>query len=350
MVDNDLAELIKNRALGLGYDQCGIIRVGEMAGYAEKLADRMADYPEDRRFLERLSGFTDVTRDRPWARSVIILVRGYGQYKIPDKLKNLIASIYLVGQGPAGKDDSRSFGDFLAGQGIRAETSDRAGLTAMRWAAFRAGLGLIRKNNFFYTAERGSWVFLTAWLIDRELELKGEPNLKACPDNCDKCLSSCPTSALRRPFSMKPTDCVSYLTGFGGDVLMDNPLGSRLNGWIYGCDACQSACPFNQIIAPATESLPGLDEFADQVSPARIIDMDYGAIEKLLSEKFWYISKDRLWKWKINALNAMKNNFDAASLPWIEKACDDSAEQVRAMAAWVLSRVKNGVSSEQISK
>jgi epoxyqueuosine reductase len=35
--------------------------------------------------------------------------------------------------------------------------------------------------------------------------------------------------------------------------------------------------------------------------------MNYDFLRDVISKKFWYISKDDVWMWKRNALNAMKN-------------------------------------------
>lgn len=339
MSNQQLAEKIKNGALALGFDKCGIIRVSELTAHADFLAERIKQYPSERAFLEQFSGFADVAAKRPWAKSAVVLVHSYGQYKIPENLKGRIASFYLFVEGATEKADGQAFGAFLTECGIKGENDWGIGLTSVRRAAEQAGLGLIRKNGFFYTREHGSWVFLTVWLIDRELELKEENNLKPCPENCDKCLKACPTSALRGTYSTKPTDCISYLAGLGGDVLVDHPAAPGMKGWIYGCDNCQAACPHNHIKGYGETDLPGLTSFAEKVSLEKIMDLDYDSLGRIMVENFHYIPKNRLWKWKINVLNAMKNSYKSEYRPYIERASRDSAEQVRSMARWVLASV-----------
>lgn len=70
-----------------------------------------------------------------------------------------------------------------------------------------------------------------------------------------------------------------------------------------------------------------------------IVDMDTETLDELLGEKFWYISKERHWKWKVNVLNAMKNTYRDEYLPRIEKSCHDPDKQVRSTAAWVLQSI-----------
>ncbi len=68
---------------------------------------------------------------------------------------------------------------------------------------------------FLYT-ESGSWVHLEAWVTDREMELKETNNVTPCPKSCNRCSESCPTKSLSAPYTMSPTECISFLTTFGG--------------------------------------------------------------------------------------------------------------------------------------
>ena len=103
-------------------------------------------------------------------------------------------------------------------------------MTALRWAALKAGLGIIRKNNFFYS-DSGSWVYLEAWLIDQELTLKENTNLKNCPPNCNLCIKACRTNSLSEPYMMNRSTCISCLTtGKDGIYRMKNII----NQWEIG--------------------------------------------------------------------------------------------------------------------
>lgn len=347
MNDEELAQTVKRRALALGYEKCGIIKADEMLGYANALTSRINEYPADRLFLESLARFSDVRATAPWTQSVIILSRPFGKYRIPELLRDHFASVYLVSEThiPDSREnaDSQAFGESLADLGIMAITDRKHGLTAMRWAAQKAGIGIIRKNNFLYT-ESGSWVYLSVWLIDHALELKEKCSLRPCPENCHRCIDACPTSALKRPYSTQPTACISCITGFDEGDLKSHPANRAMSQWIYGCDACQTACPHNRTPGRETEEHPALKEFEKRFSLAGILDMSNEDLKSNFGEKFWYISEDRLWKWKVNALNAMNNGYKEEYLPAIEKACHDPEPMVRSMALWVMQSVgKHGV-------
>ena len=78
----------------------------------------------------------------------------------------------------------------------------------------KAGLGIIRKNNFLYT-EKGSFVMLEGFVIDASCELHQHHDLKPCAPQCRLCQDHCPTRALSAPFTMNPLKCVSFWNTFG---------------------------------------------------------------------------------------------------------------------------------------
>ena len=147
MTSNQLVLEIKEAATKLGYDKCGIINISTMKGYREKLAQRIERFPDIQPHSEEFFSFAELEKDYPWAKSVIICVRHYGKYHIPEHLQGIIAKYYLV---DSRKDEnskdyqaSIAFEDFLTAKNIRNETRRDFGITSLRWAAQAAGLGII---------------------------------------------------------------------------------------------------------------------------------------------------------------------------------------------------------------
>jgi len=332
---NSLAEQIKSAALNMGYEKCGIIKLSDMAGYEDKLNERIERIPEVKPYYEGFYRFSHLQDTYSWAKSIVICVRQYGKYNIPDHLKGMIAKYYLVDSrtDEHSKDfqDSFKFESYLQEIGLKAETERKFGITALRWAALKAGIGIVRKNNFFYT-ESGSWVYLEAWLIDKELEYIEIPTIKECPKSCNLCIKSCPTSSLSEPYTMNRSSCISCLTTFEGRDLPHEKYNAQMGGWLYGCDVCQDVCPMNKNRWNATEEFPHLDELSQHISLEKILKMDYEYLEQVIQPKFWYVKKSDVWKWKTNAINVMVNEYKQQYKECIYDACNDEHVKVREMA------------------
>ncbi len=334
---SSLAWEIKNAALEMGYQKCGIIKIADMAGYEQKLSERIEAFPEVRPAMEGFFRFAHLEDEFPWAKSIVVCVRHYGRYIIPKNLKGLIGKYYLfdgrLDEQTDQYQDSVRFEDYLKELGLKVATERKFGITALRWAAQQAGLGVVRKNNFLYT-ELGSWVNLAAWLIDRELELKAIPTLKECPEKCDLCIMACPTGSLSQPYAMNRSTCISCITTWEGWDLMRDEHRAELGRWIYGCDVCQDVCPLNHGRWQETVEYPGLSELSSLISLEKILEMDEKTLEQVLKPKFWYIKRSDNWKWKTKAINAMVNCYDDRYRQPILDACNDSHPKVREMAEW----------------
>jgi epoxyqueuosine reductase len=331
------ADKIAGRAVELGFERCGIIRVSAMKGYGEALAARMARFPETSPMLRNFMPFADPTEKCPWAKSIVICSRRCGAYRVPENLDGVIGKHYLFDERRDAKSDG--YGDtsllerYLTDElRLRAASSHDYGITACRWAAKEAGIGVIRRNNFFY-GDHGSYYSLYAFLIDEELEYIGSPlNDTPCPDNCNLCVKNCPTRSLAEPYAMSSFKCVSYLTNKAGDDSGFEEHRAETGGWIYGCDVCQDVCPFNKGELTGEREFNGLAELSGEISLEKLVAMDYESLRGLLSAKFWYIPPDESGKWKRNALNAMTNNWDERYADTVRLALRDEDERVRAAA------------------
>jgi epoxyqueuosine reductase len=120
-------------------------------------------------------------------------------------------------------------------------TSDVAPVMEKAWAQ-RAGVGWVGKNGCLITTEHGSWVLLGTVLVDRELE----PDA-AHPDrcgSCEACLPACPTGAIRDGGLVDARRCVSFWTIERRGPIPEE-MAPRLGPWVFGCDDCQTVCPWN---------------------------------------------------------------------------------------------------------
>ncbi|MDR1608259.1 MAG: epoxyqueuosine reductase [Deltaproteobacteria bacterium] len=343
-----LAESIKDKALELGYEACGLTPVGELDDYGAELDERLARIPSDglkkwdQMMFDYLSRFQRLKVDYPWAQSVLIVASSYGKYRIPPNLLGRVASGFCVDsridpQSP-GHKTSLAFELFLLELGLKAVTERKYGLVPLRWAAKKAGLGLGRRNNFFYLSS-GSYVRLEAWVLDKPLELLADSSLKPCPKDCQLCQKACPTLALTEPYLTRPGSCLTFINASSPVNWINHPFSAAAGAWIYGCEVCQNACPFNRGQWKEELEFPGLEELSLFLDLTTIVELDYSVIEQKLGPKFWYIAPDRDWQWKVNALNAMKNQWEPEYRPFLRAAMNDARAQVRDMATWVESLV-----------
>jgi epoxyqueuosine reductase len=336
----DRAQEIKNKALELGFCKCGIINVDEVKGYKDKLDERVSSYPQSALMYYQFYPFADVKQKIPWAESLVVCVYEYDKYAVPESLKGRIGKAYLFD----GRKDKRSDAfiakesliKYMEGMGIKAECSGEHGITAYRYAAEKAGLGMMRRNNFFYT-ENGSWNAIDVIAISEKLEIVEQNKLKPCPSDCNKCASGCPSGSIRGPYTMNPMRCISFLTSIGGGMfdMAGHPFSDEIGNWVYGCDECQNACPFDNVRKFGNKEFPGVNDLADNLTLEKIIDMDDEYYKNVVQPKFWYLGPDKKWVWKVNALTAMKNGYRDEYEPYIKKCLTDGNARVKSMAEWV---------------
>lgn len=297
-----LAQEIHDKALACGYDSCGIVPLAALDFYKERLTKRLEEIPESKDVYAHSKEFLSLKENYPWAESIVVCTEYFGNYRFPDSLqkryaKGLLLSLTNIPDSVEAKR-RQSFESWLGEKGIKCiggETAKPAGVVPLRPASVAAGLGIYRKNNFFY-GPKGSNYELVAYLIDKSCEYIQHTEIPPCPDSCDLCQQGCKTKSLSTPYSMNPLTCVSFINTFGDGNMPDGITEDMLEDWIIGCDNCQDVCPFNKTHDWVVgEEYPGLDELEPLLQPEHILKAsEEELVNKVIPKFCLHLTKNQI--------------------------------------------------------
>lgn len=232
---NDLAEKICRQTLTCGFDKCGIIPISAVDDYERFYEKRMRNVPESRGMYTGLYREWTPERDLP-GPSPLWYLQLSTEFSFSKRTTGRYGKALFLEPEITSKErlDFGGLEKWFAENGIRAE---QGCIGPLRNAAIKTGLGIIRKNNFFYT-EKGSYNNLYAFVIDVECELIYKSHIVPCSEKCDLCQRACKTHALSSPYTINPLKCVSALTTFGA---CEVPEGSLMKCMRNGCAVVTTA-------------------------------------------------------------------------------------------------------------
>jgi epoxyqueuosine reductase len=270
----------------------------------------------------------DEADDPPTARRIARYARGRDYHNgIRKKLRKVAALV-------------RSLGD-----GIEARTlCDVEPILERAWAA-RAGLGFVGKNGLLIVPGVGSLVLLGEVVTTLAIE-PDAPIPERC-GACTRCLDACPTAAFEAPFVLDPRRCVAYLT-----IELRGPIAPELRPGVgehlFGCDDCQTVCPFNASRGRrATSELDRrfeTDPRWERLGLADLARLDDAAFAHVREgSPVGRATRPGLAR---NAAIVLGNrgHVTPAERAALEAARHDPDELVRAAAAWALERVDAALS------
>ena len=276
---------IKVEAERLGFFACGIARAepvdaetaaavrGWISKGSQATMDYMANYTE-----KRLNPCLLV----PGTKSIVSLAMNYApaqtmpetEYQLAAyaygqdyhdvmkaKLRQLAALIANKFEGESDSEVGENNGDSTAITTSKTDETnpepageirvfvDTAPVLERYWAQ-RAGLGWIGKNHQLIIPRAGSMFFLGEIFLPYEFESYDSPIPSRC-GNCRRCIEACPTCAITDEWGFDSEKCLSYQLIENRGELSEQAKQS-MGTTIYGCDRCQTACPWNKFATPNT--------------------------------------------------------------------------------------------------
>jgi epoxyqueuosine reductase len=283
-----LTEQIKQKALELGFDLVGITDASPIHGeQVERLLGWLnAGHAGQMTWMHRdIEKRTNPAKLLPGVQSIIVVGLNY---KPPShdarrttqngKMGRVAAYAHYEDYHPFIKKQLGKLVAFLAettGHGLKFKICVDSTPLLERALAVRAGLGIIGKNRMLVNPRFGPQILLGEILTNLELD-PDKPLTESCPD-CGKCVSACPTGALKPDGCFDATKCISYLT-IESKTEIPAELVPKIGNHLFGCCDCILACPYQQNAPPCSNK-----EFT--FHPARA-QLDLNEVLNLTEEQF----------------------------------------------------------------
>jgi epoxyqueuosine reductase len=350
-----LGARIREKAVEIGFDLVGIGPAGRSRHASEFerwLRDGCAGEME---WLAREPGRRiDPRRVVEGARSVVSLGLSYYAGEPPDEYWN-DPSRGRIARYAWGRDYHdvltpmlRELAGFLraeSGGGATTRYYVDTGPVLERDAAAEAGIGFYGKNTLLIHPRFGSYLFLAEIITDLELDVDepaSEGGAQATGPtgscgSCTLCQETCPTHAFPVPYVLDSRLCISYLT-IELRTAIPEVLRPSMKNWIFGCDECQSVCPWVRRFAQPRED--HFLAFHPDRSTPRLTEL-MGLDEAGFRERFRGTPVRRAKRRGLlrNVAVALGNGGDPTARPALERALKDPEPLIQAHAEWALARL-----------
>ena len=281
-------KVITNLAHDVGFDLVGVVRAEHIAEEHNRFKEwLLAGNSSTLSYLERnVEKRFDVSLLVEGSRSVVVCAvsylspysRGYTEgatakiasyalnrdYHIT--IKSMLEQLALALKSYAPELRHRSFVDSAP--------------IAEKSYARRAGLGWIGRQSLLVNPTFGSMMHLGELVIDVDIDEYDTPMEGIGCGSCRRCVEACPNGAILENRTIDTRRCISCRTIEREDANSVVPL----HGWIFGCDVCQSVCPFNQH-APLHRN----QQFDPIITPEMV---GAESLETMSEEEFKALAKD----------------------------------------------------------
>ena len=343
-----LGEDIWDFALDLGYSKVGITTADGFPDHIAELNSRRDMYQWYIESTFQPVAGADPTKVMPSAKSIIAVVYDISRESFPGKPVGRIGRHYqarccLTPHHRIHGARRQLMREFLEKNGCN--VAQRL-VVPERLAATRAGVTTYGKNTFAFAKAIGSFILVTAFIVDTRLDYD-EPTFEVeCPPGCTACMDACATGSLYEPLEMDPRRCIAFNTfmtqdGYPGGVTSYIPpdIREKMGTWIHGCDICQELCPRNQKRLKA--KLPQ-NEFLTRVAQdfelTKLLNLSDEFYFKRVQPLMYNYIRDKKY-FQRNAAIALGNIGDPTYIPDLVQAMRDPEDLVRGYAAWALGKI-----------
>jgi epoxyqueuosine reductase len=334
------AEIVEREARDLGFVLAGCAPIDPLPrrAFLERwIADGRAG--EMRYLTRRTEQRLDPRTDHPWARSMIVVGWPYRPPPPPpeDWRASLRGRIAAYALGADYHDHVLASLEQLAArlaahfpESRYLSYVDTGPILEREWGV-RAGLGWVGRHTLLLQRARGSYFLLGELLTDVEVATT-PPAADHC-GSCTRCIDVCPTGALAGDYTMDPRRCISYLTIEHWSAI-PTALRPGLGNWIFGCDLCQEACPWNDDPGPGAT-----DERLAPHLPTLLSLDEAGFTARFRGTPLLRPGRRGLLR---NACVVLGNSGNPDAVPALAGALEDPEPLVRQHAAWALGRLGGG--------
>lgn len=199
--------------------------------------------------------------------------------------------------------------------------------------AKKAGLGWVGKNTCLIHPKKGSLFFIGE--IITSIKFEDSPTSMDHCGTCTRCIDICPTGALDYKV-LNANKCISYWT-IESKTAAPEPLRSQIGDWYFGCDLCQTVCPWNnkELKKHLLDDLPNPEKIKEDLK--EILCSTNNSIQRKFKKT--PLSRASPKKHKQNALVLIGNLKLKELLPEVEHYLTQS--EFQELAKWVLTRLKD---------
>lgn len=253
------SDFIQSAARSAGFDACGAVVLSALPDDVLRNFDEWIrrSYHAGMRYMERHPQKRADPRllMKSGARTAVVTLFSYKpQRRQPPHLPQVSCYAYGIDYHEALKQKLWTLLAALQAEqpALRGRTLvDTAPLQERYWAA-AAGLGWLGKNGMLISKELGSYTFIGVLLLSDEVESVAKPLKNRC-GSCTRCVNACPAGAILDSGRVNARRCLSYRTVEkysnplqGDEASMAEDEKAATPRYIFGCDICQEACPWNE--------------------------------------------------------------------------------------------------------